>query len=482
MFSSCTFIPVLIYSYFFMSLTPKENNIPLSKFESMLKTNSVYFFDSAEFEEIIHYYLDSGKNSLAKKAIALGLKQHPNSITLKLLKAELLIFESKTKEATLLLKELQAIEPTNEEIYVQQANIFSKNDEHEKAITSLKIALAYTDDEADILALIGMEYLFLNNFDEARFHFAKCLEVDFEDYSSLYNVIYCFDMEGKHTEAITYLTKYIDEDPYSEVAWHQLGRQYFILDNYKEALRAFDYAVLIDEHFVGAYLEKAKTLEQLNKYEEAIENYKETLKLDDPTSFVFLRIGECYEKIDNVKFAIEYYKKAVHEDPLLDKGWMAVTNLSLKEKRYSKALFYVKKAIEIDDQNPLYWRKYAEINLKLNYFEEAVTAFEKCILLQDFDISIWVGLSDVLCFLGEFEDALKNLLKAKSFFHDFAEIEYRLSGLYFKFNNSHKGKIHLINALTIDFEYHTVIKELFPEVYKMKEVNDIITQYKKTSL
>jgi tetratricopeptide (TPR) repeat protein len=464
-----------------MPLYPKENNIPLSKFESMLKTNSVYFFDSVEFEEIIQYYLDSGKNSLAKKAIDLGLKQHPNSIILRLLKVELLVFDDKINEATLLLKEVQAIEPTNEEVYIQQANIYSKQDQHEKAISSLKIALAYTDDEADVLAMIGMEYLFLNNFDEARLHFAKCLEVDYEDYSSLYNVIYCFDMEAKHTEAVDYLLAYIEEDPYSEVAWHQLGRQYFILENYNEALKAFDYAVLIDEYFVGAYLEKAKTLEQLNKFEEAIDNYKETLNLDDPTSFVYLRIGECYEKINKLKLAIENYKKAVHEDPLLDKGWIALTNLSLKEKRYSKALFYIKKALEIDDQNTLYWRKYAEINLKLNYFEEAVTAFEKCIVLQDFDIAIWVGLSDVLCFLGEYEDALKNLLKAKAYFSDFAEIEYRLSALYYKFNNHHKGTIHLANALTIDFEYQMIIKELFPEVYKMKEVQDIIKQYKKTS-
>ena len=48
-----------------MPLTPKENNLSLSKFESMLKTNSVYFFDSLEFEEIIHYYIDSGKIALA---------------------------------------------------------------------------------------------------------------------------------------------------------------------------------------------------------------------------------------------------------------------------------------------------------------------------------------------------------------------------------------------------------------------------------
>ncbi len=464
-----------------MSLTPKENNLPLSKFESMLKTNSVFFFDSIEFEEIIHYYIDSGKNTLAKKAIKLGLKQHPNSVMIKLLKAELLIFDGAYTEASCILKDLQAIEPTNEEIYVQQASLYSKNEDHSKAINSLKIALSYTDDEADILAMIGMEYLYLDNFDDARLNFAKCLEVDFEDYSSLYNVIYCFDMENKHIEAIAYLNNYINKDPYSEVAWHQLGRQFFISERYSEALRAFDYAVLIDEYFVGAFLEKAKTLEHLNRFEEAIENYKTSIELDDPTSFVFLRIGECYEKISHNSLAVQYYKKAVHEDPLLDKGWIAITNLNIKEKKYRKALFHIKKAIEIDEQNALYWRKYAEINLKLSFFEEAVVAFKQCIFLDDVDLIIWVGLSDVLYFLGEYDDAIATLIKSKSYFKDFAEIEYRLSGLYFRSNNTQKGIVHLKKALTIDFDYQSIIIELYPEAFKMQEVKDIINKFKKSS-
>ena len=464
-----------------MPLTPKENNLPLSKFESMLKTNSVYFFDSVEFEEIIHYYIDSGKINLAQKAIKLGLKQHPNSVILKLLKAELLIFNGQFEEASKLLLDLQAIEPTNEEIYVQQATIYSKNDDHEKAIQSLKTALAYSEDEADILAMIGMEYLYLDNFDDARLNFAKCLEVDYEDYSSLYNIIYCFDMESKHAEAVEYLNSYIDQDPYSEVAWHQLGRQYYIIENYEQALRAFDYAVLIDECFVGAYLEKAKTLEKLHRYEEAIENYKSTVELDDPTSFVYLRIGSCYEKTSHNALAVQYYKKAVHEDPLLDKGWIAITDLNLKEAKYNKALFHINKAIDIDENNALYWRKYAEINLKLSLYEEAIIGFKKCIELQDIDLVIWIGLSDVLYFIGEYGEALATLRKASDYFRDFAEIEYRMAGLFFLLNNHEKGIGFLNNGLRIDFEYHSIIKELFPEVFKLEMVKDIIYNFRKTS-
>ena len=99
--------------------------------------------------------------------------------------------------------------------------------------------------------------------------------------------MYCFDMENKHEEAVLYLNKYINKNPFCEVAWHQLGRQYFVLNMFTEALTSFDYSVIIDESFIGGYLEKAKTLEELKRYEEAIENYIITLELDDPTAFAY---------------------------------------------------------------------------------------------------------------------------------------------------------------------------------------------------
>lgn len=458
----------------------QNKKLSLSKFESMLKTNSVYFFDSTEFEGIIQYYLDVGRQSLAHKAIKLGLDQHPTSINLKLLHAELLIYEDKLEEADRILTELHAIEPNNEEVYVQKATILSKRKEHLKAIDSLKIALAFTDEQSDILAMIGVEYLYLDNFDSARLSFAKCLEVDYEDYSSLYNVIYCFDMQNQHAEAITYLTSFIDREPFSEVAWHQLGRQHFILEEYESALRAFDYAVVIDESFVGAYLEKAKTLEQLKQYEEAIENYLITIELDDPTAFAYCRVGECNYKLGNRDLALKYFKKTVREDPLLDKGWIALTNLYCEEKRYQKALYFINKAIAIDESNTLYWRKYAEINLKLDFYEEVIKAFKNCIEYNDKSLDIFVGLSDVLNFIGDFEDALKVLITAMREYPIHAEIEYRIGCLNLILGDDEKGLKYLRKGLESDFEYHTIFKELFPGVFDLEMVKEEILKHKKS--
>ncbi len=350
-----------------------------------------------------------------------------------------------------------------------------------EAIHNLKIALIHTNDKVDVWSLMGMEYLYLDDFENARLSFAKCIDVDYEDYSALYNVVYCFDMEKDHDQAIKFLNAYIDKNPYSEVAWHQLGRQYFVLNRFKEALTCFDYAVLIDESFIGAYLEKAKTYEQLEEYENAIKNYMITLELDDPTAFAYVRVGECYQELGQQDIAISYYKKAVHEDPLLDKGWILLTNAYYAQEDYQKALYYISKALKIDDNNALYWRKYSNINIKLSFYEEAIKGFESCLDLKDESIDVFVSLADVLLFIGDFNSALNVLFKAQKLYKDFAEIEYRLSGLFYVLSKDSYGYTHLINGMKIDYEYHTIIKELFPSVYKSGQVQKLLSDYRKAT-
>jgi tetratricopeptide (TPR) repeat protein len=462
-----------------LSNEEEEYNLSLSKFESMLKTNKVLFFDSEEFEEIILHYLDMGKAALAKKALKLALEQHPKSTGLKLVQVEMLVYDDKLELAEKLLNELYAIEPTNEEIYIQKANIFSKRDNHEKAVELLKIALEYTDDLADVHNLIGMEYLFMDNLEMAKQSFIQCLEEDFDDQSSLYNVVYCFEFLDQNQEAITYIKKYIDKNPYSEIAWHQLGRLHYSVKEYEESIRAFDYATLIDDEFLGAYMEKAKALERLNKYEEAIESFNRTIELDDATSYALLRIGKCYEKLGNKVLALKYFNKTVHEDPLLDKGWIAITDFYVRQKNYEKALFYVNKALAIDNQNRLYWKRYATINKKLNHFEEAEFGYRKAVEFGDYQLDTWLYWVDILQFLGEFESAIQTLLQASEYFPEDNEVEYRLAGLYFMIQENTKAKFHLSNALRLKFDNYIILEDLFPVVWTRKMVQNYIAKHKK---
>lgn len=441
-----------------------NNNLPLTKFESMLKTNHVLFFDSEEFENIIHHYLNQGKIALAKKAIKLGLDQHPTSINLKLFKVEIYVFEDKLADADALLNELYSLSPLNEEIYIQKANVLSKKDEHLKAIEVLKKALKLTDDVVDLYSLIGMEYLFLDRFEDAKTYFMKCLEQDLDDYSALYNVIYCFEFLNQNEDAISYLNVFLDKNPYCEVAWHQLGKQYVILKKYKKALAAYDFAIISDDTFVGAYLERGKVLEELKRYEDAIENYNISLQLDEPTSFALLRVGNCYEKLKNDDLAVQYYYRTVHEDPLLDKGWIAITKFYNKKRNYQKALYYINKAINIDTENVMYWKLYSQINQRLKLYEEAERGYKKTLELGNYELNTWLSRGDLLIKLGEPQAAIYNFEQAVEFYPENAEIEFRLAGLYFSLNEKSKGTFYLKNGLKHNEEYNFIIEELFPEV------------------
>ncbi|MEO8774122.1 MAG: tetratricopeptide repeat protein [Gelidibacter sp.] len=461
-----------------------DNNYSLTKFESMLKTNDVLFFDSNEFENIIQFYFENGRIARAKKALKLGLEQHPSSIVLKLFQVEIYILEDKLPQAEKLLDALYVLEPSNEEVYIQKANILSKRNQHEKAIDTLKIALKLTDsdeDDADLYALIGMEYLFMDQFENAKNYFIKCLDLDIEDYSALYNIIYCFEFLDLHEEAIDFLNRYLDKNPYCEVAWHQLGKQYFALEDYPKALAAFEFAIISDDTFVGAYLEKGKVLERMKKYDEAIENYNVTLALDEPTSFALLRIGNCYEKLGADDLAAQYYFKTVHEDPLLDKGWISITRFYNKKKDYQKALYYINKAINIDADNVKYWKLYAQINHRLNFIEEAERGYKKALDLGNYELDTWLERSDVLIKLGEYEASALNLIQASEFYPETAEIEYRLAGIYFTLLENEKGQYHLKNGLLLNSEFSFIIEELFPLIADHKMVVNIISNPKKTS-
>ena len=344
---------------------------PIAKFESMLKTDDVYFFDAEDFEDIIHHYLNNGKISLAKKAIKIGLQQHPDATELKLLQVEVLVFENNLEIAETILDELQIVNSNNEEIYVQRANIYSKKDNHEAAIILLKRALELAQGSIDIYSLLGMEYLFMDDFEMAKQNFMKCVDIDQQDYSSLYNVVYCFEFLEDYEGAIHYLNEYLERNPYCQVAWHQLGKQYFTEQMFQEALAAFDFAIISDDTFIGAYFEKGKVLEKMGKYEEAIENYETTIKIEDPTSHAYLRMGKCYEHLNNDDLAKYYYYQTVHEDPLLDKGWLAITDFYCRKKNFERALYYVNKAINIDGENALYWKKCAGIHFALKNYDEA---------------------------------------------------------------------------------------------------------------
>ena len=441
----------------------KSHKSPITRFELMLQSNRVYFFDATEFEEIIQFYIDSGSLRLAYKALEIGENQHPGNSGLKLLHVELMLLNNQYKEAEDVIDRLREMEPFNEYVYIHKAVILSKTKRHQEAISFLNKGLEYCESQAEFHSMLAMEYLYLDSYIMAKEHFIKCLEEDPKDTQALYNLIYCFESLENPDGAIEFLNDYLEADPFSEIAWHQLGRQYSSKGLLKQALSSHEFAVICDSDFIGAYFEMGKTLEKMKRYNEAILAYELTLSIAEPTAFALFHIGQCHIELGNTKLAIHYFKRTLNEDLLYEKAWIALIDLYFKNKEFEKALYYAKRSIQIDNVNVSTWKRYAQINFILGFLEEADLGFSECVNLGNYEVDTWVKWADVLKEMDDYPKAIEILQHGLEFHPESSVINFRLGGIYLLSSQSIEASFYLKNAYMSDAKQLSHFYETFPE-------------------
>jgi len=444
----------------------------------MINSNKFLFFDSEEFESIIIYYLESGNSSMANKAIKMAIEQYPKNTSILLLKVEALIFENNIEEAEKIIDSLYEIDRNNSEIIIQKSRILSKRKKHSKSINLLKKISKNCEFYSDALVMIGKEYLFIDNFENAKEKFKEYIKNHQLDYAVLNNLLYCFDALGNTDNTINYLNDFLEENPYCEVAWHQLGKQYLKKELFKEALTAFDFAIISDDSFVGAYLEMGKVLEKLNKINQAIEQYEIVTKIDEPNPFALYRIACCHNKLGNIELAISYYNKTVEEDPIHDSAWMSLATSYYKQKDYLEAKNHLIKAIEIDSENIKYWELYCKINLDLNNNEEVEISFKEILSLGNLSLSTLIFLTKTLIQIP-LNESLSNqfLIKIDALPNSLLSEKKYIS--YVILNNSNqiiKANFNLKEAYFHNPAIYDYFKDIFPtipqlNVFKNMNVN-----------
>tara|TARA_A100001011_G_scaffold129297_1_gene136259 strand:+ start:4285 stop:5643 length:1359 start_codon:yes stop_codon:yes gene_type:complete len=418
----------------------------VKKFEEMLKTNFTYFFDAQEIEYIAQHYIDFGKINLAKKAIKIGNKQHPVNINILLLKSEISILEDKLETANKILAFINEIEPNNLDAYIQKATILSKLKKHHKSIEILNECLTYSEYKFEVWHLIALEFLTIDNFQKAMVYFRLCIENEPSDHQILYNLIYCIDNLKSFKEGVKILNEILEKDPYNELVWLELGKLYLQLKNSNKALMSFDYAILCDDKFSAAYVEKAKLLQKNDNYLEAIENYQLSLSFESPSAFIYLRIGECFKMLRKKKLELKYYKLSIKEDPNYEESWLALIEYYLNKNNFKSALIYCNKAIKINENYPEYWKMYAKINKCLNRFMAAEEAFKNIIDLGIDELRNWSGWIDTLISQNKWEKGFLIGKKAKKLYPNVPDLDFKIALCYLNLGKKNEMEFYLENV------------------------------------
>lgn len=451
-----------------LNYNSEETQSSITKFERMLKTNRIFFFDAQEFEDIIVHYLGYGENNLAKKALKMGLEQHPSSHELMLLQSEVFILDQKFDAALKLLDYIEKLNPHDEEIALQKASIASKNGDHSASIAYLHKALELSEEPLEIWNLLGVEHLLAEEYEDAAYFFKNCVSDIPDDYSSLYNLLYCYEQLEKNEEAIQVLNEILEIDPYSEIAWHQLGLVLLKKGLLKEALSAFDFAIISDDTFTGAYIEKAKLLEGLGRVNEAISNYEIALNTNDPSAFVYQSIGTCHEKLGNLELARQFYLKAIHIEPSNENSWERIISFYTEQGNFKKAKDYFKRALDVNSDSILLWEKGIEIYEGLKDDKRALQACQKIYDLGAYEFSYLIKHIDFHLKFQQWDEAFRLTKEAFENFEDNPQVINRMGGCCLELGRLSEAT-YFLKFKSMSEEEYSKLQQLFPSLADFKK-------------
>ncbi|WP_103326986.1 tetratricopeptide repeat protein [Bacteroidetes bacterium endosymbiont of Geopemphigus sp.] len=453
------------------------DNSLVRRFEEMIELNDAFYFDPGECVEIITHYIDVLDFEYAQKALLHAKMQHPYHLDIRIKEAEVLLIFDKFSEAIEIIDQLNNIIPYHNDLIIVQAKYWSFMGDSLKAIDFYKRALKESDEENYICNNIGNEYLGIQDITKALYYFKKALHKHLSDEYAFYSCLQCFEELRSFVECIDFLKQHIDRNPYSHIAWFQLGLKYFKIKDYKRALEAFDYALVINDTFLSAYTCKARCFEQLDNFTSAIKVYKEGLHLEDSPALAYFNIGLCYNRLELPIEALEAFQQSIHGDPQLDKPWFESALIYEQMRYHQKALYYIDRAIELNNDSLVYWKRAAYLNIRLRNYREAIVAYRKMLTLEPKNYHCWISSIELLIGTGRYIDAMDLIKKALKRFQKSGELNYYMSCCYFLIHQEEKGLTELDKAVSAAPRLCKKVMNKYPAVLKKSLVRKLLLKY-----
>lgn len=425
-----------------------ENELVI-KFEQMIENNEELYFETEEFDEIIIYYLELGDVSYAEIATNYALKIHPNSLELKTKKFEVLLELENYTQAKEFMDELRESSMESTDFLVCCAKYYSNLGNPRRAIEFCERALELEEEENFLHNFIADEYVNLEDPFNALKHYKLALKFEPQDEYSLENALYCYNQLNKGDEAIHFLNDYLDQYPFSEIAWFEYGQFFFNRKNYEEAIKGFDYLLAINSEAIAVYANKAACYEAMEEWMKAIAVYEEMLELEYTKSFTYYKIGLCYKENKQPLLALNCFQKSLRDDPQFYLSMMEQSYIYEEMGGMKEALHFAQEAVSLNENNLDFQKRLAFLYIDSGKFEESLECLKKLVDFEPQRFYNWYALSEVLMLLGEYEEAISTLQSATKK-HNRAELYYQLSNCYFHMNNQKQGRNVLSIALELD--------------------------------
>ncbi len=453
----------------------------LNLYENFKNGKSHSFIEEDAFEKIINYYQEKEDLVKAMEAANIGCEQFPYSSLLLIKKADILIANRRYQDALDILEHASLLDGGDINVYILKTDAYLALDQQEKAVILLEEALGLFEGEEKIEMLFELADVYddYEDFDKVFDCLKMILEDEPNNEEALYKICFWTDFTGRNEESIRLHQQIIDEYPYNELAWFNLGAAYQGIKLYEKSIDAYKYAITIEEKFDYAYRNMGDAYIRLRKYKDAIEVLEKVNELAKPEDVIYEAIGHCYDKMKNFAQARFNYRKATHLRQDDSKLFYKIACTYFNEGQWQSCLKQLETAMKIQRLQPEYNLLAGECKMQLKLYKDAIQYFSNVVRVRPKNAAGWEALIRCL-YKSEFLDealeqtdgALKKT-KGKPIF-----LFYKATVLL-AMGKSKEALLQLEAGLEQAPKLLKKFMELNPSVLQNQSVVDVLARFKR---
>ena len=453
----------------------------LRQYNNLRAGKSFSFLEEEAFERIIDYYDESDDFNKAIEVAETGLEYFPFSSHLLIKYADLLIVSRKYYEALTTLEKAELFDASDINIPILKTDAYLALDQQEKAVIVLEEALVHFDgeDRRELLFELADVYDDYEEFDKVFDCLKLILEEDLTNEEALYKICFWTDFTGRNEESIKLHQHIINEHPYSELAWFNLGAAYQGIKLYEKAIDAYQYAVAIDEKFDYAYRNMGDAYIRLRLYKEAIEVLQKVVELTRPEEVIFEALGHCFHRLQNFAQARFHYRKASHMNPDDSKLYYKIALTYISEQQWEPAIKQLENAMRIQRNVAEYNLAMGECRMNLQQYREAIQCFGTVIKLRPRNVNGWESLIKCLYKKEAYQEACDQCLAALQATEGKPVFLFYYSAALAASRRWKEALLQLEKAMEKAPKLLKKFIEINPSILQKAAVVDIIARFKK---
>jgi len=467
--------------HFLQTKGRKVANELISQYERHNKLGSMPSFGENEYLSLLDHYEQENNIENALNIIDQAISQHKTSGLLHLRKARLLLYIKEIDKVFESLNRAEMFGYSNFEISLMRVQAHCAKEEYSVAkelLANMKIKCFHIPEQ--ISQVNSMEAFVFDRTGEYDRMFEALKDAILEDpknLDALSRVYHCVSMSQKFEESAILHRKVVDIEPYSFMAWFNLAHACYAIGEYKEALEAFDYAIVINDKFELAYLDYAEFCYSLHMWDKALPLYLKLLELIDADEELLCRIGECLERLGEYEKAKLYLYRALALNPKAPETYFHIGQCYAQQGIWESSLHFYKQAAKLSPERDDYLAALAKNHVQLGFPMRAIPLFKKAMTLGPEIGSYWSGLAQIFISRNKINAALELLEEANEHTYS-ADLLYVQAACQFIKKDKTTAMDTLREGLLEDYNLHQLLFDICPNLKEDKDVKAIIRYYK----